>query len=153
MSDNQSIKSQLHQACVADTDRRIATLQHILDGINTARESETKSSAGDKYETGREMLHREEVQAHRQLLQVMQDQHTLAALKPQDNHDRVTQGSLVVTQHWSYYLSVGLGKVKLEDQVYFCISAQSPIGQAFLNRGVGETVTFNGTTHTIEGIF
>ncbi|MBB4080548.1 transcription elongation GreA/GreB family factor [Lewinella aquimaris] len=153
MSDLPNIKFQLHQACVADTDRRIATLHNILDGINTSRESETKSSAGDKYETGRAMLGREEAQANRQLLQVMEDRRTLAALKLQSSEGRVTQGSLVVTQHGSYYLSVGLGKVRLGEQVYFCISVQSPIGQAFLNRGIGETVSCNGITHTIEGIF
>ncbi|MCP9237722.1 GreA/GreB family elongation factor [Lewinella sp. JB7] len=148
----QTIKSQLHQFCVSDTDRRITTLQNILDGINSSRESETKSSAGDKYETGRAMLHREEVQANRQLLQVMEDRRTLAALKLQDGGDRVTRGSLVVTKHGSYYLSIGLGKVRLGDQVYFCISVQSPIGRAFLNRGVGDSITFNGRTHTIEDI-
>lgn len=153
MSANETIKKQLQQACVADVDRRITTLQNILADIDASRQNETKSSAGDKYETGRAMLHREEAQANRQLLQATEDRRTLEALERQEGNGRVTRGSLVVTDRGSYYLSVGLGKVKLEGQVYFCISAQSPIGRELLNRGVGETITFNGRAQTIEGVF
>ena len=143
------VKQQLHQSCTANVDQRIATLQDILAGINAARESETKSSVGDKYETGRAMLHRQEEQAHRQLLQALEDKQILDRLDPAATDDRVQQGSLVTTDRGSYYLAVGIGKVTVNGKVYFCISAQSPIGRELLNRGVGEEIAFNGIRQRI----
>ena len=152
MQDLSITKQQLHQACTADVERRIATLENILAGIQASRENETKSSVGDKYETGRAMLHREEAQAHRQLLQALEDRRELNALKSDGVSDRVQRGSLVVTDRGSYYLAVGLGKVKVDGQLYFCVSAQSPIGRELLNREVGDVIAFNGTRQTIREV-
>ena len=152
MADIHPVKQQLHQSCTASVDQRIATLQDILAGISAARESETKSSVGDKYETGRAMLHREEEQAHRQLLQALEDRQTLDRLNPAATDERVRPGSLVTTDRGSYYLAVGIGKVTVAGRIYFCISAQSPIGRELLNREVGEVIAFNGTTQTIREV-
>ncbi|WP_116108957.1 3-oxoacyl-ACP synthase [Lewinella sp. IMCC34191] len=146
-------KAQLHEACQADVARRIATVRNILAGIHASRESETKSSVGDKYETGRAMLHREEAQAGHQLQQAMEAQRELDTLEPDRQSDRVRKGSLVVTTRGRYYLAVGLGKVKLDGEVFYCISAGSPIGQELLNRGVGEEIVFNGGSQRILEIY
>lgn len=152
MKDTALIKHQLHQACLADVERRIATVRNILAGIDAAREGETKSSVGDKYETGRAMLQREEAQANHQLLQALETQRELADMAPGRDDGRVKKGSLVVTTRATYYLAVGLGKVSLEDEVYYCVSPQSPVGRAMVNRTVGETITFNGSSQRILGI-
>ncbi|PPK87169.1 hypothetical protein CLV84_0104 [Neolewinella xylanilytica] len=152
MKDPTHIKQQLHQACLADVERRIATVRNILAGIDASRESETKSSVGDKYETGRAMLHREEVQANHQLQQAMETMQELDEMEPGPGSDRVRKGSLVVTTRGRYYLAVGLGKVKLDGEVFYCISAASPIGQELLNRGVGEEIVFNGGSQRILSI-
>ncbi|WP_116124337.1 3-oxoacyl-ACP synthase [Lewinella sp. IMCC34183] len=144
MTDPDQIKQQLHQACVDDVERRIATVRNILDGIAGSRANETKSSVGDKYETGRAMLQREEAQARQQLAQALEQQRELTAIRRLPASDRVARGSLVVTDRGSYYLAKGLGKVTVAGAVYYCVSLQSPVGQALLGRGVGEEVLFGG---------
>ncbi|WP_116127299.1 3-oxoacyl-ACP synthase [Lewinella sp. IMCC34183] len=153
MNDPDDIKQQLHQACVADVDRRIATVRDILAGIAASRESETKSSVGDKYETGRAMLQGEEARAHAQLQQAVESRQELDGIGPERTSGRATKGSLVITDRGSYYLAVGLGKVHLDGQLYYCVSVSSPIGQVLLNRGVGETAEFNGKRLTIVAVY
>lgn len=145
-------KTRLHAACLADVDRRIAVLRDVLDGIAAARENETKSSVGDKYETGRAMLQRQEAQARAQLMQVVEQRQELDALVDRAEHAHVRKGSLVITTRGKYFLAVGLGKVTVDGMVYFCVSTQSPIGKALLHRAVGETISFNGIDQSVVSI-
>ena len=50
------LKAQIHQACLAQIEERIQNLEQRLKTINESKANETKSSVGDKYETGRAML-------------------------------------------------------------------------------------------------
>ena len=56
---NQQLKKKLYMACECYLQLRFDALKERLDDINESLASETKSSAGDKYETGRAMLHLE----------------------------------------------------------------------------------------------
>ena len=145
-------KIRLHEACLADVERRIATLEDVLAGIAAARENETKSSVGDKYETGRAMLQRQEAQARAQLGQVLEQRRELDALDFRAVHERVRKGSLVTTTRGNYYLAIGLGKITVDGLTYFCISTQSPIGRAMLHRETGDRIHFNGIDQVITGI-
>lgn len=152
MQNIQETKRQLHEACVADVEKRIGTLRDILRGIDESRTSETKSSVGDKYETGRSMLHQEEAKSHRQLAQALQLRQELERIDPARPSSRVEPGSLVVTSRGVYYVAIGLGKWKLNQQLYYCISVQSPIGEKLLRKQAGEAIEFNGTVIRIEAV-
>jgi len=56
MKTNFQIKEALYKACEEDTEKRINVIERNLKSIEESRNNETKSSAGDKYETGRAML-------------------------------------------------------------------------------------------------
>ena len=152
MANEPETKLLLHQACVADVERRIGTLRDILQDIDESRSSETKSSVGDKYETGRSMLHLEEAKSHRQLAQAQQLQRALARIDPTRPCTRVEPGSLVVTDRGTYYLSIGLGKVRLDQGLFYCLSLHSPVGEMLLHKREGETAEFNGSVIHIETI-
>ncbi len=96
MENPHRIKEQLHRACRADVEKRIHTLRDILRGIDASRTSETKSSVGDKYETGRSMLHLEEAKSHHQLALALQLREELARIDPAKAFQRVERGSLVL---------------------------------------------------------
>lgn len=142
------IKQQLLRQCQAQLEARIETLQRSVKTIEAARDNETKSSAGDKFETGRAMM---QMEADKALGQLEQAQYQLKQLKylPQTGGPRAGVGSLVRTTKGHYFLSVSLGKAILEGQVYFCLSPQAPLAQQMLGKTVGETVIFKGQVEEI----
>lgn len=148
---NTAVKQQLILQCKAQLEARIETLNRTVEAIRTARNNETKSSAGDKYETGRAMMQMEEDKV---LSQLDQAQYQLQQLKqlPRLARTGIGAGSLVRTQKGRYFLSVSLGKVILEDQVYYCISTQAPLAQQMLGKTVGAKLIFNGQADEILGV-
>ena len=117
-----------------------------------AKNNETKSSAGDKHETGRAMMQLEEEKHERQLSKALQLKNLLDKIDIKKQQTNVVLGSLVTTNQASYFFSVGIGKLKLDEQTYFAISLDSPIGQVLVGKTVGETVTFRGKEIVIQEI-
>jgi transcription elongation GreA/GreB family factor len=58
--------------------------------------------------------------------------------------EKVELGSLVFTEENTYFISIGLGKIEIEDEAIYCISLISPIGKALQNKKAGEKIDFQG---------
>ena len=54
-----SLKKELHRQCLDYAEKRINAAQLAIDEAQKASNDDTKSSAGDKYETGRAMMEQE----------------------------------------------------------------------------------------------
>jgi len=122
-------------------------IDNALKSIHSAKESrnsETKSSVGDKYETSRAMV-QFEIEKHTiQLLKAQQQKHELSQINLQKKYNNVDFGSLVFTNHGNYFISIGLGKIEVGNETFYCISLASPIGKVFHNKGVGNKINFQG---------
>ena len=70
MKNSQEIKRQLYSQCVDFVEERLSNIQNQIRAIQESLTSETKSSAGDKHETGRAMLQLEREKAGQQLAEV-----------------------------------------------------------------------------------
>ena len=136
-------KQQLNHHCLQLLNERIAELQTAVKSVQEARNNETKSSAGDKYETGRAMMQQEEDKLLARLDNTRQMRLQLSQIDPKKSTDQVDIGSLVETSARSYYLSVSLGKVILEGQTYFCVSMEAPLAQALRGKERGNHIVFN----------
>lgn len=139
----EDLKIRLHKECLDFIEAKIAGVQKILASIADAKSKETKSSAGDKFETGRAMLQIEEENHGRQLVQFFSVKETLDQVARRVTKEIIGPGNLIITEKRRYYLSTGLGKIKLDNIDYFCISPESPIGQLLLGRQVGDEIVFN----------
>ena len=146
------LKHALLVHCQTKTGERIKAITDALAGIETARNGETKSSAGDKFETGRAMMQMEEAKLQGQLAEVLKVRQVLDQIKPEAAAERVAAGSLVATNRGNYFVAIGLGKVKLESRTFFCTSLNAPIGKALHGRETGDTFTFNELEFEIIGI-
>lgn len=152
MKNADEIKEKLFQACQADIDQRINSIQEVLGSIEESRNNETKSSVGDKYETGRSMMQMEEQKSRQQLFQANQVRLGLMKIDIQRKSDKVESGSLVETTTGNYFISIGLGKVRIEDTIYYCVSSRSPIGMKLMHKKKGDEIEFNGKKIRIDGI-
>lgn len=133
-------------------DRSIHALKAELATTLDARNSDTKSSAGDKHEVGRAMVQQELDQLEAQLAKTQAMQQELARVPLDRNCDRVAFGSLVTTDQGCYFIAIGLGAVEVNGETCYVISLASPIGQALKDKRVGEVLDFNGKRITVEGI-
>ncbi len=152
MPDHQSLKQRLYQTCLNAIEKHINAIEQNLASIEESRNNETKSSAGDKYETGRAMMQMEEEKCRAQLFQKLQLKNELAKIDLQKSYTKIETGSLVFTNLGTYFMAIGMGKIPLDGQVYFCISLDAPIGQQLKNKSVGEEVTFNNKQLIIKEI-
>ncbi len=145
-------KAQLHAHCLQLIDVRLEELQTAIATVQESRNNETKSSAGDKYETGRAMMQQEEDKLLARLDNTRQMRLQLTQLDLTLSSDRVELGSMVQTNARTYYLSVSLGKVVLEGKTYFCISPEAPISQLLLGKAVDESIQINGRKEQLQAL-
>ena len=145
----EDLKIRLHQKCLDFIEAKIAGVQEILASIADAKSKETKSSAGDKFETGRAMLQIEEENHGRQLVQFYATKETLDQVGRRVTNQVIGSGNLIRTEKRRYYISAGIGKITLDKVDYFCISAESPIGQLLIGRQVGDEIVFNKVSDKI----
>lgn len=147
-----SIKEQLLNECKLYVTQREQTVHEIIASNKKALLSETKSSAGDKHETGRAMLQLEMEKASQQISVVQQMKEVLFRINTSNTSEVVRLGSIVYTNKGTYFLVVSIGKVTINTNDYFVISSSSPIGKLLLGKRKNETITFNNTKITIEEV-
>lgn len=142
-------KSELYALCLHFIGQRIETAETALLQAQEASNDDTKSSAGDKFETTREMM-QQDIARNKNLL--FDGQQNLALLKSLEHApvgDTVRNGSLVYTDKGIFYIAVSAGQLKLADQTIFAVSAASPIGALLIGNKVGSTFAFNKNEYQI----
>lgn len=146
------LKKQLHQACLELILQRIANAEQALQSAREAAHEETKSSAGDKYETGRAMMQQEQQRHETQLFEAIKMKNELAAILPGRSCETVEPGSLAVTNHGIFFIAAGLGKIKSAGAVVYAISLASPVGRALSGKRAGEEVDFQSKRYLIRQV-
>lgn len=148
------LKQKLYQECEKYINQRIQTIQNRLDSIEESKNNETKSSAGDKFETGRAMMQAEEAKSQAQLAEANLVRLTLTSLSGtiEKSEDTIKCGSLVTTTNGNYYITIGVGKVKIGNVTYYVVSEKSPIAQLMLGKKAKDVVSFNGREMIIQKI-
>lgn len=146
------LKRALYEKCVEHITTRIQAIEKRLREVEESRNNETKSSVGDKYETGRSMMQMEEEKSKTQLHEAFLVKHRLSQLPIDKVSEKVVWGSLVICNQATYFLSIGIGKVEFNQRIYYCISNESPIGKVLLGKSRGDTAHFNEKMLVIENI-
>lgn len=134
----------MHQACLERLDQNIVAATHAMNEVQNDANQETKSSAGDKYETSREMLQQEKDKLALQLAQALDLRQQLERIDPAVSYPEIQLGSLVQTSEGDYYLAVSLGKMKVEGKTVYVLSVAAPLGQVLLQQKVGNSIVFQG---------
>ena len=75
-----TIKESLFKKCEAFVEKRLQSIQKANSEIQESLLSETKSSAGDKHETGRAMLQLEREKTGQQLAEIQKTQEILSKI-------------------------------------------------------------------------
>lgn len=148
----QELKASLYQLCLEFIEGRIQTAEIALQQAREASNDDTKSSAGDKYETSREMMQQDIDRNKRLLIDAEENQKVLNSIKDAPPSESARNGSLVITDQGNFYLSISAGQLHLNDKTFFAISAVSPIGKLLLGKIKGDKFDFNGKKYSIKEV-
>lgn len=146
------IKEKLFEYCNNYLQVKLERVEASIISFKQALNGETKSSAGDKHETGRAMVQLEMEKAGQQHLQLLQQKALLEKTDIQMPSEVIRMGSLVLTNQMNYFVAISVGKIELEEQEFYGISPHSPIGKVLLGQQKEAEVFFNGKKIIIESI-
>jgi|TARA_B100001094_G_C18130517_1_gene771964 hypothetical protein len=111
--------------------------------------SETKSSAGDKHETGRAMIQLEREKLGNQIREIELNYQRLNTVKDVKTSTIISLGSLIFTDKGNYYVAIAADSCEVNSKVFYCISSQSPIGKLLIGKKINESIMFNNIKSTI----
>lgn len=128
---------------------KISGLQEALKDTQDSANSETKSSAGDKHETSRAMAQLENERLSKQLSILTQQVEVLQKINPESISKKIGLGTVVECEDNVFFISTGLGKIKLNGNTFFAIASNSPVGKNLLGKGVGDNIQLGNSNDTI----
>jgi hypothetical protein len=123
-----------------------------LEDLANGMANDTKSSAGDKYETSRSMSQQEIDKLSVQLQEINRQLAFLPQLQTTVTGEHVQTGSLIKTNNGLFFIGLPLGQLAVENQTIFCVSPSSPVAQHLLGKTVNGTFSLNGRNYIIEQI-
>ena len=149
----QALKETLFKHCQSQLAVRRAAVDNILKNVAISLKEETKSSAGDKHETGRAMLQLERENAGKQLAEIEKLEAILNRVSTATSSGPVHLGSVVMTSQYYYFISIPAGQITVDGIHFFAIGATSPIGQRLLSKEEGDEIRFRESVFTITSVF
>jgi len=148
-----NIKKALFNLCMAYVEVRIAASTEAIRSAQQSAGEETKSSAGDKYETGREMMQQETNRNMAQLTEANKLKIALGQVAVDaPPHATVQPGSLVITNNGKFYVAISAGSLVIDNETYFAVSMASPIGRQFQGKKIGDNFSLNDKAYVIQTI-
>lgn len=147
-----NLKQKLYQSCETFIEERFQAIQKTIKELQKALLSETKSSAGDKHETGRAMLQLEREKTGQQLAEINKTKMVLSKVNPEKQSNVVTLGSLVYTNQSNYFIAISAGNLVVDNESFYAISANTPIGKLLIGKTKGDNINFNGKSIEIKKI-
>ena len=145
-----TIKENLYNQCKEFVDNKLTTIENTIKSNQDALASETKSSAGDKHETGRAMLQLEMEKAGQQLRVVSEMKMILDRINIQETSEVCKLGTIVKTNSINYFIAISAGKLTFENEIFYAISSKSPIGKLLIGKKENEKIVFNGKQFIIN---
>ncbi|MFN3382049.1 MAG: transcription elongation factor [Runella zeae] len=146
------MKLELLQILKNQLDTRMQAAYDAMQSAQDSANEETKSSAGDKYETARAMAQIER-DRHAQLYeQLRQERAVLERIDPSFHFERVGLGALVHSSLGDFLIAVSVGVVTVSGQKIIVVSPQSPLGASLMGKQVGDTFLFQQKKAVIQNI-
>lgn len=140
-----TFKEKVYQTAIAQVKEKINLLKAERKAINDGILEDTKSSAGDKFETGRETMSRDLMTVENQLKQANFEFDELCRFQAiKEPSSSVQEGSLVHLGTDKYLISISLGLITVDGQKLFMMSKNSPLGEILVGNKKNDQIEFRG---------
>ncbi len=144
-----TIKEELYNQCEAFIHSRLNAIQKTIEEIQIYLTSEPKSPAGDKHETGRAMLQLEREKAGQQLAEIQKLNQLVSKIDVSKNTSTIGLGSVIFTTQSNYFIAISAGELKVGNELFYAISANTPIGELLLGKKSGDQIEFRSKSFEI----
>jgi hypothetical protein len=148
-----AFKMQLKDKCINLIQERMNSLRKSMNDAQDLANEETKSSAGDKYETTRAMGHLEKDMYARQLVETGKEMASLMGIDCSIINTTVAPGSLLRCKSISYFVLAGIGKIDFNGELIYVISPNAPVAKSIIGKTKGDIVYINNVMQEIKEIF
>jgi transcription elongation GreA/GreB family factor len=147
-----ALKEQLYRQCCDYISKKEAEIKKLIAEAQESSANETKSSAGDKYETTREVLQQEIDLNLSRLNELNKLKTELEYISPTQSGLTVSPGSVVYTSNGNFYISISAGKIEADGTSFYAISPASPIASKMLGQKAGYAFDMNGKRFEIKAV-
>lgn len=148
-----AFKNRLKQFCHSAIEQRILAAKDAVANAQQSANSEEKSSAGDKYETGRAMGHLQKDMYARQLAEHVKELAALDSINCNVIYETVKEGSFINCNTVCFFIASGLGKQTIDSQLVLFLSAAAPLTKTLIGKRAGDSIQFNNKQEIIESVF
>lgn len=148
-----TFKEKIYESFLRVVEDRIQLFQNNMYELKESSSNETKSTAGDKYETALAMLHIEQENINQQLQEALKQKALLSKIDPHVSTSKIINGSLIKTNKGHFFLSLALGKITVDNTTVIALSPHSPLGQKLIGLKENDTTEMNGTRYIVESVF
>jgi transcription elongation GreA/GreB family factor len=143
------LKENLVNAIKRHLEEGLLDIRQAIADVQEAANGEEKSSAGDKFETGREMMQLELDKLTGQEIAQTKMIDMANSFKTDKNFTEVQAGAMVKTEQGLFLIAAPVGKLKAGETEFYAISMGSPLGQKLQGLRKGDTTELNGRKITV----
>jgi hypothetical protein len=136
------LKNLLFAYCKEYVEKRIATANQAMQAAQSSANNHEKSSAGDKYETGRAMMQIERDQAALQLAEALKLSAALNTIGIVRGNS-TGPGKIVFTDKMNFYIAVSAGISVIDNLSFLTVSPGTPMGKKLIEVQPGQMLRFN----------
>ncbi|MCB0449394.1 MAG: hypothetical protein KDC97_04675 [Confluentibacter sp.] len=144
-------KQKLLQICNERVNKRINDYKEEVNLIKESIASSDKSSSEDD-DAGHGKLLNDLEKNMAYLNDAKKTKEYLSTIKTNIDSKDAMLGSIVKTNIMNFYIATSIGKIELDDAVFYAISVNSPIGQLLINKTVNAQFEFNQNKYIISEI-
>lgn len=146
-------KTSLKKTGLLRIEERIAITKKAIANAQEAANSEDKSSAGDKYETGRAMGHLEKDMYAQQQAENMLELERLQRVNTAIICSSIQTGAFVKCTDQSFFLAAGLGKQVIDGELVYFLSPLAPLAKQLTGKNAGDSFVFNKVNVIIQEVY
>jgi len=129
-------------------------VDNLSFAINEAQKSANEyGQPKDRYDSYRAQILRKRDLFAKQLQQALRQRELLSKIEPDRVNEVVSFGTVVETDDQILFVSVGLGKLEIENKTYYAISPLVPFYQAMKGKQKGDTFIFRERTIIIKEVY
>jgi predicted aspartyl protease len=98
------------------------------------------------------MIQIEQEKIQKQMGKFFQMKEIVKKINLETKHNQVGLGSLIETTNGWFFISIALGKIEIEGETIFVLSADAPIGKIMIGKKNNDTFQFNRNQSKIISI-
>lgn len=145
------LKARILEACKQHQMETIANLKREMDEHQQL--ANDYGPPKDRYDAFRsQMLRRRDIFAE-QLQKATEEHYTLDKIKTNEIKTKVEFGAIVITDKQKLFIATSMGKIAIDNEVYYCISPAVPIYKVLEGLKTGDVASFNNNSIKITDVF